>query len=198
MWLHLFSRKSLFLGVSRCTCAWKTSGRFGPSSDCSHIWRSTWIGGGGSFPGGSAIKNQPTSSGDAGDVGSIPGWGRNWQHTPVYFHSKKFHGQKSLAGYSPWGCKDSAMTEHTHCHFTSWGGDVRRGLPLSLYNVRRLSASISGLLPLEQSQKNKSKRNRGHDEAITPTPAEGASWACQAMTRGWFQGCLWSAHLCCF
>lgn len=36
--------------------------------------------------GGSAIKNQPASSGDAGDVGSIPGWGRNWQHTPVYFH----------------------------------------------------------------------------------------------------------------
>ena len=34
---------------------------------------------------------------------------------------------------------------------------MRKGLPLSLYNVRRLNASISGLLPLEQSQKNKSK-----------------------------------------
>ena len=29
------------------------------------------------------------------------------------------HGQKSLAGYSPWGLKDSDMTEritHTHTH----------------------------------------------------------------------------------
>ena len=23
----------------------------------------------------------------------------------------EFHGQKSLAGYSPWGCKESGMTE---------------------------------------------------------------------------------------
>ena len=25
----------------------------------------------------------------------------------------KFHGQRSLAGYSPWGHKESDMTEHT-------------------------------------------------------------------------------------
>jgi len=25
--------------------------------------------------------------------------------------SGEFHGQKSLAGYSPWGCKESDMTE---------------------------------------------------------------------------------------
>ena len=24
----------------------------------------------------------------------------------------KFHGQRSLVGYSPWGCKESDMTEH--------------------------------------------------------------------------------------
>ena len=30
---------------------------------------------------------------------------------------EKFHGQRSLAGYSPWGCKEVDMTEwltHTH------------------------------------------------------------------------------------
>ena len=27
----------------------------------------------------------------------------------------KFHGQ-SLAGYSPWGCKELDMTEHAHTH----------------------------------------------------------------------------------
>ena len=45
----------------------------------------------------------------AGDAGSIPGWGRfpwrrKWQPTPVFL-PEKFHGQRSLAGYSPQGCK---------------------------------------------------------------------------------------------
>ena len=26
----------------------------------------------------------------------------------------RIYGQRSLAGYSPWGCKDSDTTEHTH------------------------------------------------------------------------------------
>ena len=28
---------------------------------------------------------------------------------PVFLPGK-FHGQRSLAGYSPWGCKESGMT----------------------------------------------------------------------------------------
>ena len=30
--------------------------------------------------------------------------------TPVFLPGK-FHGQGSLAGYSPWGCKESDMTK---------------------------------------------------------------------------------------
>ena len=29
----------------------------------------------------------------------------------------KSHGQRSLVGYSPWGCKESDMTERLHFHF---------------------------------------------------------------------------------
>ena len=29
---------------------------------------------------------------------------------------KKSHGQRSLAGYSPWGCKESDTSEHIHTH----------------------------------------------------------------------------------
>ena len=36
-------------------------------------------------------------------VGKIP-WRRAWQPTPVFL-SGKLHGQRSLAGYSPWGCR---------------------------------------------------------------------------------------------
>ena len=45
------------------------------------------------------------SPANAGDVGSIPGSGRspgegNGDHNPVFLPSK-FHGQRSLVGYSP-------------------------------------------------------------------------------------------------
>ena len=35
---------------------------------------------------------------------------REWQATPV-FSPGEFHGQRSLAGYSPWGHKESDTTE---------------------------------------------------------------------------------------
>ena len=36
-------------------------------------------------------------------VGKTP-WRRKWQSTPVFLPGKS-HGERSLAGYSPWGCK---------------------------------------------------------------------------------------------
>ena len=42
-------------------------------------------------------------------VQKIP-WQRAWQPTAVFLPGE-FHGQRSLAGYSPWGCKESGMTE---------------------------------------------------------------------------------------
>ena len=43
-------------------------------------------------------------------------WRRKWQPTPVLLPGK-FHGQRSLVGYSPWGCKESDTTEQLHFHF---------------------------------------------------------------------------------
>ena len=54
----------------------------------------------------------------------IPGsgrfpWRRKWQLTAVFLPGKS-HGQRSLAGYSPWGHRESDMTERlstrTHTH----------------------------------------------------------------------------------
>ena len=42
-------------------------------------------------------------------VGKIP-WKRKWQPTPVFLPGKS-HEQRSLAGYSPWGHKESDTTE---------------------------------------------------------------------------------------
>ena len=35
---------------------------------------------------------------------SLMSWKRKWQPTPVFL-SGEFHGQRSLVGYSPWGCR---------------------------------------------------------------------------------------------
>ena len=37
-------------------------------------------------------------------------WRRKWQSTPVFLPGES-HGQRSLVGYSPWGCKESGTTE---------------------------------------------------------------------------------------
>ena len=53
-------------------------------------------------PGGSDDKESACT---AGDPGSVPGkilWRREWLPTPVFLFGKS-HGQRSLAGYSPWG-----------------------------------------------------------------------------------------------
>ena len=72
------------------------------------------------FPGGSVVENPPANAGDTGDPGSIPGSGRSrggGNGNPLqYFLSGKSNGQRSLAGYSPWSCKESDMTEWLSMH----------------------------------------------------------------------------------
>ena len=64
------------------------------------------------------VKNLHANTADTGDSGSIPGSGRypageKWQPNPVFLPGK-FHEQRSLGGYSPWGCKESDTTMHIH------------------------------------------------------------------------------------
>ena len=46
-------------------------------------------------------------------------WRRKWQPTPVFLPGKS-HGQRSLMGYSPWGCKESDTTEWLRFHPLTW------------------------------------------------------------------------------
>ena len=57
------------------------------------------------------VKNQPARQETGFDpwVGKIP-WRRESLPTPVFL-SREFHGQRSLGGYSSWGCKESNTTE---------------------------------------------------------------------------------------
>ena len=48
--------------------------------------------------------------------------GKKWQPTPAFFPGKSQARQMSLAGYSPWGCKESDVTEATqHDIYTCMG-----------------------------------------------------------------------------
>ena len=52
-------------------------------------------------------------------VRKIP-WRREWQPTSVFLPGES-HGQRSLAGYGPWGCKESDTLEWlTHAYYMSW------------------------------------------------------------------------------
>jgi len=61
------------------------------------------------------VKNSPANAGDVRDlgfnswVGKIP-WIRTQQFTPVFLPGES-HEQRCLVGYTPWGYKESDMTE---------------------------------------------------------------------------------------
>ena len=55
------------------------------------------------------VKKLLANVGDTRDEASIPALGI-WKPTPI-FSPGKCHGQRSLVGYSPQGCKESDVTK---------------------------------------------------------------------------------------
>ena len=64
------------------------------------------------------VNNLPAMQEMQADTGSILGLGRSsgggHGNLLQYFLPGKFHEQRSLVGYSPWGLKESDMTDHAH------------------------------------------------------------------------------------
>ena len=78
----------------------------------SKTWKPAMVAFGDSgFPGSSDGKE---SACNAGDLGSVLGSGRSLGEghgNPLQYSYLKSHGQRSLAGYSPWDGKESDMNE---------------------------------------------------------------------------------------
>ena len=72
---------------------------------------------------------------NVGDVGSIPGSGRSLGGGHVnplqYSCLENLHGQRSLAGYSSWGCKETDTTEGLSTAQSDNVGNIR----LILYTI---------------------------------------------------------------
>ena len=85
-------------------------------------------------------------------VRKIP-WRRKWQHIPVFL-PRESHGQRSLVGYSPWGHKESDMTEWLHFlsfHFTpGLGGSVVKNQPAVQETQEMWVGSLGQEDPLEE------------------------------------------------
>ena len=65
-------------------------------------------------------KESSYNAGHTGDVGSILRLGRftgGWNGNPLQCSClEKSHGEGSPVGFSPWGHKESHMTENAHVH----------------------------------------------------------------------------------
>ena len=64
------------------------------------------------------VKTLPANVGGSRVAGWIPELGRcpGVGNGNPLFSPGKSHGQRSLAGYSPWGHKESDVAEHAHAH----------------------------------------------------------------------------------
>ena len=61
-------------------------------------------------------KSPPINPGEEADVGLVLGkipWRRAWQPTAVFL---PVGSQRSLVGYSPWGCRAGHISMHTRVH----------------------------------------------------------------------------------
>ena len=72
---------------------------------------------------GLVVKNPPSSAGNVGASGSIPGSGRSpgGGHGNPHQYSclENPHGQRRLAGYSPWGCTELDRAKQLSMHALS-------------------------------------------------------------------------------
>ena len=76
------------------------------------MWGSGWLG----LPRGHSGEEFACGAGDTGDAGLIPGLEDPLEKetaTDSSILAWKIHGQRSLVGYSPWGCKELDTADHS-------------------------------------------------------------------------------------
>ena len=102
-------------------------------------------------------------------------WRRKWQPTPVFLPGKS-HGWRSLVGCSPWGRKDSDMSEWLHFHFSLSCIGEGNGNPLwcSCLKIPRDGgawwAAVSGVTQGRTQLKRLSSSSRWKKKKSWPSP----------------------------
>ena len=97
---------------------------------------------------GSSLRAQQVrNAGDTADSGLIPGLGRfpGGRHgNPLqYSWLENSHGQRSLEGYHPWGCKESDTTERLSTAAALFFYPNPLSLSLSWFHLSNLDSTVS-------------------------------------------------------
>ena len=82
-------------------------------------------------------------------VGKIP-WRREWLTTPV-FCPGEFHGERSLGGYSSWGCKELDTSKQLSLSLFKWLHDsqlYRYAKSIITFNLYNYVVAILSLLKI--------------------------------------------------
>ena len=141
------------------------------------------------FPGGSEVKSPPemqeTQFGPW--VGKIL-WRREWQPIPVFL-SGEFHGQRSLIGDSPWGCRvgyDWATKTFTFiCSY-------RSGFHLGFNNNNIFSTTNLRRYPIVPVQSSRSVMS----DSLWPHESQHARPPCLSPTPGVYSNSCPSSRWC--
>ena len=110
-----------------------------------------------------------------------PLW-RKWQPPPVFLPGE-FHGQRSLAGYNPWGHKELNMTEQVTRLWVSEVGLVVRNLPANVGHVRD-----TDLIPASGRSPGEGHGNRLQYSCLE-NPHGQTAW--RAIGHGVTKSCTW-------
>ena len=123
---HVYSRMQMTPACETCLqrqLPFKSHHNHLTFSECPLLVRSS--------PNGSAVENLPAIQ-ETWGCGINPWvrkifWRRKWHLTPVFLHGKS-HGQRSPGGYSPWGRKELARTEHRQKPQHYWPDSILKAL----------------------------------------------------------------------
>ena len=92
-------------------------------------------------------------------VWKIP-WRRKWQPTPVIL-PRKSHGQRNLAGYSPWGQNTTEQLNNWVCDSHEMPGKAIENACLGLCGKIQMEDCVKGHLFLALGMKETSPRKKG-------------------------------------
>jgi len=95
-------------------------------------------------------KETSANTGDTGHAGLIPESGRSTggrNGNPLLL-PRELHGWRRLAGYNPWGHKESGMTEHEHACIPSLTviSKCPKVMASPIFNLTLFSVTISKLV----------------------------------------------------
>ena len=149
------------------------------------------------FPGGAVVKYSACQCRRHRRHGFDPWfrkipWRRKWQPTPVFLPGES-HGQRSLVGYSPQGCKELDMTEQlsTCTHTLTHTCEPCEGQYWSLYEIGRPEGFVTLQSSSPPSTEIDQRPGKKFRQGLIPPASAGGVRTSTRVRMGCVQGSGW-------